>query len=90
MLTKNQFQSKGLNYGFIEYMESESAEKAMQTLNGRRILQNVRWTKLAAYGLSLIELFRRFVSTGPTSPTTLAKKTLHSTSIFSSEICQMR
>lgn len=35
------FQSKGLNYGFIEYDDPGAAERAMQTLNGRRVHQSV-------------------------------------------------
>lgn len=35
-------QSKGYNYGFIEYDDPGAAERAMQTLNGRRIHQAVR------------------------------------------------
>ncbi|KAL1954489.1 hypothetical protein VTO42DRAFT_1131 [Malbranchea cinnamomea] len=40
------FQSKGLNYGFVEYDDPGAAERAMQTLNGRRIHQSeirVNW-----------------------------------------------
>ncbi|KAF2838356.1 hypothetical protein M501DRAFT_1011917 [Patellaria atrata CBS 101060] len=39
-------QSKGFNYGFIEYDDPGAAERAMQTLNGRRIHQSeirVNW-----------------------------------------------
>lgn len=36
-----QMQNKGYNYGFIEYEDPASAERAMQTLNGRSIHQNV-------------------------------------------------
>lgn len=32
-----QFQSKGFNYGFVEYDDPGAAERAMQTLNGRRV-----------------------------------------------------
>lgn len=35
-------QSKGYNYGFIEYDDPGAAERAMQTLNGRKIHQSVR------------------------------------------------
>ncbi|KAK5117792.1 hypothetical protein LTR85_008767 [Meristemomyces frigidus] len=41
-----QFQSKGYNYGFVEYDDPQSAERAMQTLNGRRVHQQeirVNW-----------------------------------------------
>ncbi|KAF2181926.1 hypothetical protein K469DRAFT_670298 [Zopfia rhizophila CBS 207.26] len=31
------FQSKGFNYGFVEYDDPAAAERAMQTLNGRRV-----------------------------------------------------
>lgn len=31
------FQSKGFNYGFVEYDDPGAAERAMQTLNGRRV-----------------------------------------------------
>ncbi|WPH01875.1 Hypothetical protein R9X50_00472900 [Acrodontium crateriforme] len=40
------FQSKGFNYGFVEYDDPQSAERAMQTLNGRRVHQSeirVNW-----------------------------------------------
>ncbi|KAL1969292.1 hypothetical protein VTN77DRAFT_9484 [Rasamsonia byssochlamydoides] len=40
------YQSKGLNYGFVEYDDPGAAERAMQTLNGRRIHQSeirVNW-----------------------------------------------
>ncbi|KAK3048743.1 E3 ubiquitin-protein ligase pub1 [Extremus antarcticus] len=40
------FQSKGYNYGFIEYDDPQSAERALQTLNGRRVHQQeirVNW-----------------------------------------------
>lgn len=36
-----QFQSKGYNYGFIEFDDPAAAERAMQTLNGRRVHQSV-------------------------------------------------
>lgn len=38
----NQLQSKGFNYGFVEYDDPGAAERAMQTLNGRRVHQAVR------------------------------------------------
>ncbi|KAI9819376.1 MAG: hypothetical protein M1826_001173 [Phylliscum demangeonii] len=43
---KNELQSKGYNYGFIEFDDPGAAERAMQTLNGRRIHQSeirVNW-----------------------------------------------
>ncbi|KAJ5677073.1 RNA recognition motif domain eukaryote [Penicillium maclennaniae] len=43
---KNQFNSKGYNYGFVEFDDPGAAERAMQTLNGRRIHQSeirVNW-----------------------------------------------
>jgi hypothetical protein len=36
-----QLQSKGFNYGFVEYDDPGAAERAMQTLNGRRVHQAV-------------------------------------------------
>ncbi|KAK1659415.1 RNA recognition domain-containing protein [Colletotrichum godetiae] len=39
-------QSKGYNYGFVEYDDPGAAERAMQTLNGRRVHQSeirVNW-----------------------------------------------
>ena len=33
--------SKGFNYGFIEYDDPGAAERAMATLNGRRVHQAV-------------------------------------------------
>jgi nucleolysin TIA-1/TIAR len=41
MLIAVRFQSKGFNYGFVEYDDPSSAERAMQTLNGRRVHQAV-------------------------------------------------
>jgi hypothetical protein len=38
-----QFHSKGLNYGFIDYDDPGAAERAMATLNGRKIHGNVRF-----------------------------------------------
>lgn len=32
---------KGLNYGFVEYDDPAAAERAMSTLNGRRVHQSV-------------------------------------------------
>lgn len=37
----SQFQSKGLNYGFVEYDDPGAADHAMNTLNGRRVHQSV-------------------------------------------------
>lgn len=34
-------QAKGFNYGFVEYDDPGAAERAMQTLNGRRVHQSV-------------------------------------------------
>ncbi|CAL5871133.1 uncharacterized protein PFLUO_LOCUS5379 [Penicillium psychrofluorescens] len=44
------FNSKGYNYGFVEYDDPGAAERAMQTLNGRRIHQSeirVNWAYLS-------------------------------------------
>lgn len=38
----HQFNSKGYNYGFVEFDDPGAAERAMQTLSGRRIHQSVR------------------------------------------------
>lgn len=35
-------EAKGYNYGFVEYDDPGAAERAMQTLNGRRVHQSVR------------------------------------------------
>ena len=35
------YQSKGFNYGFIEYDDPGAADRAMATLNGRRVHQAV-------------------------------------------------
>ncbi|KAL3480378.1 hypothetical protein BJX99DRAFT_244368 [Aspergillus californicus] len=43
---KNQTNTKGCNYGFVEFDDPGAAERAMQTLNGRRIHQSeirVNW-----------------------------------------------
>ncbi len=37
-------QAKGYNYGFVEYDDPGAADRAMQTLNGRRVHQSVRPT----------------------------------------------
>lgn len=37
-------QAKGFNYGFVEYDDPGAAERAMQTLNGRRVHQSVHQT----------------------------------------------
>lgn len=39
--TANSIKSKGFNYGFIEYDDPGAAERAMATLNGRRVHQAV-------------------------------------------------
>jgi hypothetical protein len=36
-----QSQARGYNYGFVEYDDPGAAERAMQTLNGRRVHQSV-------------------------------------------------
>ncbi|KAK8181032.1 hypothetical protein BC567DRAFT_70895 [Phyllosticta citribraziliensis] len=44
--SQQRFHSKGLNYGFVEYDDPGTAERAMQTLNGRRVHQSeirVNW-----------------------------------------------
>ena len=41
LLTDQSEQSKGLNYGFVEYDDPGAAERAMSTLNGRRVHQSV-------------------------------------------------
>lgn len=41
LLTIKSDQSKGLNYGFVEYDDPGAAERAMSTLNGRRVHQSV-------------------------------------------------
>lgn len=42
----NNFNAKGFNYGFVEFDDPGAAERAMQTLNGRRVHNNeirVNW-----------------------------------------------
>ena len=39
-------QSKGFNYGFIEYDDPGAAERAMASLNGRSVHQQVRGAPL--------------------------------------------
>lgn len=51
MLIAVQFQSKGFNYGFVEYDDPGAAERAMQTLNGRRVHQAVRETLFSSLQL---------------------------------------
>jgi nucleolysin TIA-1/TIAR len=45
-MSSQQFNSKGYNYGFVEFDDPGAAERAMQTLNGRRIHQSVSSTDL--------------------------------------------
>lgn len=40
-----QVKSQGSNYGFIEYDDPGAAERAMATLNGRRVHQSVSYPK---------------------------------------------
>jgi nucleolysin TIA-1/TIAR len=40
-------EAKGYNYGFVEYDDPGAAERAMQTLNGRRVHQSVRLSRHA-------------------------------------------
>lgn len=46
LMSSQQFNSKGYNYGFVEFDDPGAAERAMQTLNGRRIHQSVSVTEL--------------------------------------------
>jgi nucleolysin TIA-1/TIAR len=41
LFLQGQFTTKGHNYGFVEFDDPGAAERAMQTLNGRRIHQSV-------------------------------------------------
>lgn len=41
VLTAILLQAKGFNYGFVEYDDPGAAERAMSTLNGRRVHQSV-------------------------------------------------
>ena len=74
--------SKGLNYGFIEYDDPASAQRAMDTLNGRRVHQSVSTTYSSR--LRSDPRNRRFESTGPTNRIVTTKKTPRTISIFSS------
>lgn len=39
--TCSEMQAKGYNYGFVEYDDPGAADRAMATLNGRRVHQSV-------------------------------------------------
>ena len=61
VLIRLKFQSKGFNYGFIEYDDPGAAERAMQTLNGRRVHQAVTFSKSATFVKSVADkIHRRF------------------------------
>ena len=42
---ESKFQSKGYNYGFIDFDDPGAAERAMQTLNGRHVHGNVSFSQ---------------------------------------------
>lgn len=84
-----QFQAKGLNYGFVEYDDPLAAERAMATLNGRRVHQSVRGCHIRR-AASVLTRIRKSVSTGLTNPTTPTRKTHRITSTSSSVISPMR
>ena len=48
--------AKGYNYGFVEYDDPGAAERAMQTLNGRRVHQSVRSSLVDQLGVFLLIL----------------------------------
>jgi nucleolysin TIA-1/TIAR len=81
-----QFQSKGFNYGFVEYDDPGAAERAMQTLNGRRVHQAVCTMPPAAVVFQNTDSSRKFASTGHTNPTHPIRKIHQIISIFSSAI----
>jgi hypothetical protein len=48
--------SKGFNYGFVEYDDPGAAERGMATLNGRRIHNNVSSHAEMVSGRRLIQI----------------------------------
>src|SRR5437868_3094593 len=71
-------QAKGYNYGFVEYDDPGAAERAMQTLNGRRVHQMVGTDRCFGHedvSRHLTRVDRKFVSIGPINPTRPTKRT---------------
>lgn len=52
-------QAKGYNYGFVEYDDPGAAERAMQTLNGRRVHQSVCVSRCYCSTLALTRVKRK-------------------------------
>ena len=90
------YNSKGYNYGFVEFDDPGAAERAMQTLNGRRIHQSVCQADLPSvfyYPLPPQKKYnradncrRKFASTGLTSPTAPTRRIPRTISTSSWEI----
>jgi hypothetical protein len=80
LITTQEQQAKGFNYGFVEYDDPGAAERAMQTLNGRRVHQAVSVLKTALVMTS--DTFRKFASIGLTNPTPLTRRIPLITSTF--------
>jgi RNA recognition motif. (a.k.a. RRM, RBD, or RNP domain) len=85
---QSQFQGKGLNYGFVEYDDPGAAERAMSTLNGRRVHQSV--SQRVPWLDTVADSRRKSVSTGLINPMLRTKRILLITSTFSLEIFLMR
>jgi len=56
-----ELQSKGYNYGFVEYDDPGAAERAMATLNGRRVHQSVGAVKIFFTPSTLSDFGRKSV-----------------------------
>lgn len=75
-----QSQSKGFNYGFIEYDDPAAAERAMQSLNGRRVHNAVNlYTDLVTH--RRLTGLRKSASIGRTNPIAIPRRILQTTSI---------
>ena len=86
----NNTQSKGFNYGFIEYDDPGAAERAMASLNGRSVHQQVRGYVVVQTLLTLTVNCRRFESIGLISQTLPTKRILLITFISSWAISVMK
>ena len=75
-------QSKGFNYGFIEYDDPAAAERAMQSLNGRRVHNAVNLCP-DLVTLSPLTGLRKSASIGHTNPIAIPRRILQTTSTSS-------
>lgn len=94
-LTFHILQAKGYNYGFIEYDDPGAAERAMQTLNGRRVHQSVTTTHSSAleavwHNSRTNGSCRKSGSTGLIRQTRPARRILPTTSISLLVTCRTK